>query len=42
VGKIVGPVLFGSAWCGWTRWTVMVLDLLPRRPQPRLVRGGAG
>lgn len=25
--KIVGPLLFVRLWCGWTFWTVMVLDL---------------
>ena len=37
IAKIVGPVLFGRLWCGWTCWTVMVLDLLPfKRPSGRL------
>lgn len=29
IAKIFGPVLFGRMWCGWSCWTVMVLDLLP-------------
>ena len=29
VGKILGPVLTGRAWCGWGCWTGMILDLLP-------------
>ena len=29
VGKILGPVLTGRAWCGWGCWTGMVLDCLP-------------
>jgi len=37
IAKIVGPLLFGRLWCGWTCWTVMVLDLLPfKRPAGRL------
>jgi ferredoxin-type protein NapH len=37
IAKIIGPVLFGRLWCGWTCWTVMVLDLLPfKRPSGRL------
>lgn len=37
IAKIVGPLLFGRLWCGWTCWTVMVLDLLPfTRPSGRL------
>ena len=29
VAKIVGPFIFGRAWCGYACWTAMVLDLLP-------------
>ena len=29
VGKILGPVLTGRAWCGWGCWTGMILDCLP-------------
>ncbi len=37
IAKIVGPGLFGRLWCGWSCWTVMVLDLLPfRQPSGRL------
>ena len=39
IAKIVGPSLFGRMWCGWSCWTVMVLDLLPfTRPSGRLPR----
>lgn len=27
--KILGPFLFGRAWCGYACWTAMFLDLLP-------------
>src|SRR5215208_6629516 len=37
IAKIFGPLLFGRMWCGWTCWTVMVLDFLPfKRPAGRL------
>ncbi len=29
MGKIVGPLITGRAWCGWGCWTGMILDLLP-------------
>jgi len=29
IAKIVGPLIFGRAWCGWACWTAMVLDFLP-------------
>ena len=29
VAKIVGPVLFGRGFCGWSCWTAMILDYLP-------------
>ena len=29
VAKIVGPLIFNRAWCGWACWTAAVLDLLP-------------
>jgi len=29
VAKIVGPLLFGRAWCSWACWTAAILDLLP-------------
>ncbi len=29
VAKVVGPLIFNRAWCGWTCWTAMVLDYLP-------------
>ena len=31
VAKIIGPLLFGRAWCAWSCWTAMVLDFLPYR-----------
>jgi ferredoxin-type protein NapH len=42
VAKVFGPMLFGRGWCGWTCWTVMVLDLLPYRTSPGRVRGRWG
>lgn len=36
VAKLVGPLLFGRAWCAWACWTAALLDLLPfSRPAPR-------
>lgn len=33
IAKIVGPILFGRAWCGWACWTMMVMDLFQwKRP----------
>lgn len=29
IAKIIGPLFFGRAWCGYACWTAMVLDLLP-------------
>jgi len=29
IAKIVGPLLFGRAWCGYACWTAMILELLP-------------
>jgi polyferredoxin len=29
IAKIVGPILFGRGFCGWSCWTAMVLDFLP-------------
>jgi len=29
VAKIVGPFIFGRAWCGYACWTAMILDLFP-------------
>jgi ferredoxin-type protein NapH len=34
IAKIVGPMLFNRAWCGWACWTAAVLDLLPWRRSP--------
>ena len=33
IAKLLGPVLFGRAWCSWACWTMMVMDLFPwKRP----------
>jgi polyferredoxin len=33
IAKLIGPALFGRAWCGWACWTMMVMDLFPwKRP----------
>lgn len=29
IAKVIGPLVFNRAWCGWTCWTAMVLDYLP-------------
>ena len=29
IAKIIGPLLFGRAWCGYACWTAMILELLP-------------
>ena len=29
IAKIIGPLFFGRAWCGYACWTAMVLELLP-------------
>jgi len=29
VGKILGPVVTGRAWCSWGCWTAFILDFLP-------------
>jgi len=34
VAKILGPLLFNRAWCGWACWTASVLDLLPWKKSP--------
>lgn len=31
IAKIVGPLIFGRAWCSYTCWTAMILDLLPHK-----------
>lgn len=39
IAKIVGPLIFGRAWCSYTCWTAMILDLLPyKRPQNKRIR----
>ncbi|HSP16443.1 MAG TPA: 4Fe-4S dicluster domain-containing protein [Thermoanaerobaculia bacterium] len=42
VAKIIGPLLFGRAWCSWSCWTAMVLDFLPftRNDSLRVPRAG--
>lgn len=32
IAKIAGPLIFGRAWCSYTCWTAMILDLLPYNP----------
>ena len=34
VAKIIGPLIFNRAWCGWACWTASVLDLLPWKKSP--------
>lgn len=29
IAKIVGPFIFNRGWCGWSCWTVALLDFLP-------------
>lgn len=29
IAKLIGPLFFGRAWCGWVCWTMMVLDFFP-------------
>ncbi|HBQ87662.1 MAG TPA: 4Fe-4S ferredoxin, partial [Syntrophomonas sp.] len=39
IAKIVGPLIFGRAWCSYTCWTAMILDLMPyKRPQNKRIR----
>lgn len=39
IAKIIGPLIFGRAWCGYTCWTAMILDLLPYKvPQNKRIR----
>ena len=39
VAKIVGPFIFGRAWCGYACWTAMILDILPYKiPQKPAVK----
>lgn len=39
IAKIIGPLIFGRAWCSYACWTTMVLDLLPFKvPQSGRVR----
>ncbi len=42
IAKIAGPLVFGRLWCGWTCWTVMVLDLLPFKRSTGRVPGRWG
>ncbi|NLL51820.1 MAG: 4Fe-4S dicluster domain-containing protein [Peptococcaceae bacterium] len=40
IAKIFGPLVFGRAWCSYTCWTAMVLDLLPhKRPKNKRIKG---
>ena len=38
-GKIIGPLIYGRNWCGWSCWTPMVLDLLPFKKSPGRKKG---
>lgn len=39
IAKIAGPLIFGRAWCSYTCWTAMILDLLPyKQPQQKRIR----
>ena len=39
IAKIIGPLIFGRAWCSYACWTAMVLDLLPyKRPENKRIR----
>jgi polyferredoxin len=29
IAKLFGPLIFGRGFCGWARWTAMIIDLLP-------------
>jgi len=42
VAKIVGPFIFGRAWCSYACWTAMVLDILPYKipSKPRVEKLG--
>ena len=39
IAKIIGPMLFNRAWCSWSCWTAMILDLLPFNRSTGWVRG---
>jgi polyferredoxin len=39
IAKLIGPIIFGRAWCGWACWTMMFLDLFPwRKPEQGRVK----
>lgn len=39
IAKIMGPLIFGRAWCSYACWTAMILDLLPyKKPQNKRIR----
>lgn len=39
IAKIIGPLIFGRAWCSYTCWTAMILDLLPyKKPQNKRIK----
>lgn len=39
IAKIIGPLIFGRAWCSYACWTAMILDLLPyKRPEYKRIR----
>lgn len=35
VFKLLGPLVIGRVWCGWSCWTAMILDLLPFKQNKR-------
>lgn len=39
IAKLLGPLLFGRAYCGWACWTGAALDLLPFRHSPGRLGG---
>lgn len=39
IAKIVGPLIFGRAWCSYACWTAMILDLFPfKKPENGRIR----
>ncbi len=38
-GKIIGPLIYGRNWCGWSCWTPMILDFLPFKKSPGRKKG---
>ncbi len=42
VAKVLGPLVIGRSWCGWSCWTAMVIDLLPYKRSPGRLPGKWG